>query len=77
MMNDASDGHMNGMMGGTPIQMGGGMMGGNMMQSNAGTSGLANAMTQFMNSQMNKSGLTAQDMQSLINQLATSNGNIQ
>ncbi len=78
MMNDASDGLMNGMMGGSPVQMGsGGMMGGSMMSSSAGTSGLANAMTQFMNSQMNRSGLTVQDMQTLINKLMTSNGVIQ
>lgn len=77
MMNDASDGHMNGMMGNSPVQMGGGMMGGNMMSPNAGTSGLGNAMTEFMNSQMNKSGLTVQDMQALINKLMTSNGTIQ
>lgn len=77
IMNDASDGHMNGMMGNAPIQMGGGMMGGGMMQTNAGTSGLADAMTQFMNSQQNKSGLTVQDMQNLINQLMSSNGNLQ
>ncbi len=74
MMDDASDGQMNGMMGSTPVQMGGGMMGGTMMSTDAGTSGLANAMTQFINSQMNKSGLTAQDMQSLINKLMTSSG---
>lgn len=77
MMNDASDGHMNGMMGNSSVQMGGGMMGGNMMQPNAGMSGLASAMTQFVNSQMNKSGLTAQDMQNLINKLTTTNGVIQ
>ena len=43
MMDDASDGIMNGMMGGTRIDMGGmgGMMGGTMMQSDAGTSGLS------------------------------------
>jgi hypothetical protein len=77
MMSDASDGDMNGMMGSTPVQMGGGMMGGGMMQPDAGTSGLANAMTQFMNSQQNRSGLTAGDMQSLINHLMSSNGDIQ
>jgi len=77
MMNDASDGHMNGMIGNSSVQMGGGMMGGNMMQPNAGTSGLASAMTQFVNAQMNKSGLTVGDMQSLINKLMASNGNIQ
>ncbi len=80
MMNDASDGIMNGMMGGTSITMGGmggGMMGGGtMMQSTAGTSGLATAMTTFMGSTMNKSGLTATDMQTLMNQLNSSNGTI-
>ena len=43
----------------------------------AGTSGMATAMTQFMGSTMNKSGLTAMDMQTLINHLNTSNGTIQ
>jgi hypothetical protein len=80
MMNDASDGIMNGMMGGTSITMGGmggGMMGGGtMMQSTAGTSGLAAAMTAFMGSTMNKSGLTATDMQALLSQLNSSNGTI-
>ncbi len=83
MMEDASDGVMNGMMGGTSITMGGmmsgGMMGGGgstMMSSTAGTSGLATAMTTFMGSATNKSGLTATDMQTLINQLNGSNGTI-
>ena len=81
MMNDASDGIMNGRMGSTSITiagMGGGMMGGGntMMSSTAGTSGLATAMTTFMGSTMNKSGLTATDVQSLINQLTASNGTI-
>ena len=60
MMNDASDGVMNGMMGNTQIMMGGmgGMMGNNPLSTNAGTSGLANAMTAFMGSAMNRSGLT-------------------
>jgi hypothetical protein len=79
MMDDASDGIMNGMMGGTRIGMGGmgGMMGGTMMQSNAGTAGLANAMTSFMLSAQNRSGLIMQDMQSLIDKLAAANGVIQ
>jgi hypothetical protein len=82
MMQDASDGIMNGMMGSTSITMGGmggGMMGGGgtMMQSTAGTSGLATAMTTFMGSATNKSGLSATDMQTLINTLAASNGTIQ
>jgi hypothetical protein len=81
MMQDASDGIMNGKMGGTSITMagmGGGMMGGGgtMMQSTAGTSGLATAMATFMGSAMNKSGLMATDMQLLMSQLSSSNGPI-
>ncbi|MCL5882495.1 MAG: hypothetical protein M1539_00690 [Actinobacteria bacterium] len=80
MMNDATDGVMNGMMtGGKPVAMGGGMSmmgGGTMMQGNAGTSGLANAMSVFMSSGMNRSGLTAADMQALMNQLSSSSGAI-
>jgi hypothetical protein len=81
MMSDASDGIMNGLIGNTQITMGGmggGMMGGGgtMMQSSAGTSGLATAMSTFMGSTENKSGLTATDMQTLINTLAASNGTI-
>jgi hypothetical protein len=79
MMDDASDGIMNGMMGGSQIDMGGmgGMMGGMMMQPDAGTSGLATAMTSFMLSVQNRSGLTVQDMQPLIDKLDASNGVIQ
>jgi hypothetical protein len=83
MMDDASDGIMNGMMGGSRINMAGmggmmgGMMGGTMMQSDAGTSGLAAAMTSFMLSGQNRSGVTLQDMQSLIDKLDASNGVIQ
>jgi hypothetical protein len=84
MMQDASDGIMNGSMGNTSITMsgmggmGGGMGGGGgtMMQTTAGTSGLANAMTTFLGSAMNKSGLSAPNMQTLINQLSTTNGAI-
>lgn len=77
MMNDASDGMMNGRMGSNQISMGGGMMGsGGMMQSNAGTSGLAMAMTDFMGSTMNHSGLTAADMNMLIQKLSSSNGQL-
>jgi hypothetical protein len=79
MMKDASDGTMNGMMGSTSISMGamGGMMGGTMMQSNAGTTGLATAMTGFVGSSMNKSGLQMSDLQTLVNRLSTSTGTIQ
>jgi hypothetical protein len=85
MMDDASDGVMNGMMGSTSITMGGmgggGMMGGGggdaMMQSTAGTSGLATAMTEFLGSTtVNKSGLTAADMQTLIDKLSLSTGTL-
>jgi hypothetical protein len=79
MMNDASDGVMNGMMGNTQIMMGGmgGMMGNNPMSANAGTSGLASAMTAFLGSAMNRSGLTVADMQALMNKMNASSGQIQ
>ena len=81
MMKDASDGKMDGMMGGTSISMngmgGGGMMMGN-MQSTTGTSGLATAMTTFINNTaVNKSGLITTDMSTLITKLNGSNGTIQ
>ena len=79
MMNDASDGAMNGMMGNTQIMMGGmgRMMGNNPLSTNAGTSGLASAMVAFMGSVQNKSGLTVVDMQALHNKINTSSGQIQ
>ena len=80
MMNDASDGVMDGMMGGTPISMSGmgGMMGGGNMLSTAGTSSMATAMTTFINNaSVNKSGLTTTDMNALIVKLNGSNGTIQ
>jgi hypothetical protein len=76
MANDASDGVMDGKMAGSPIAMGGGMMGGSMMQSTAGTTGLGSAMTAFVNSAMNKSGVTMTDMQALVNMLNGSTGQI-
>ncbi len=81
MMQDASDGTMNGMMGSTSVSMGGmggGMMGGGtMMQPGAGTTGLSTAMGTFIGSPMNHSGVQAADMQALVNKLATSTGVIQ
>jgi hypothetical protein len=75
MMKDASDGRMDGMMMGSPIILGGGLPAGILMASNAGTSGLANAMTEFvLNTQLNVSGVTLQDVKSLINKLMTTNG---
>lgn len=78
MMKDASDGTMDGLAGGTPIQMGmGGMMGGSsMLPAASGSSGLAGAMTTYVNSSANMSGLTASDMAALIQRLTTSNGKI-
>jgi hypothetical protein len=77
MMDDATDGMMDGKMGSNQISMGGGMMGGGgMMQSNAGTAGLATAMTSFMGAAINHSGLTAADMNMLIQKLSSSNGQL-
>ena len=78
MMDDASDGVMDGKMGSMPISMAGmgGMMGGGMMQATAGTSGLSNAMSAFIGSAMNRSGVKAADMQALMDKLAASNGQI-
>jgi hypothetical protein len=84
LMEDASDGVMNGMMGGTAISMwgmggmGGGMMGGgSMMQPSAGTTGLATAMSAFVGSPRNASGVGLADMQPLIDALGASSGTIQ
>lgn len=81
MMNDASDGMMNGKMGNTQISMpmGGGMGGGmGSMASTAGTSGLATAMTNFLGSSANMSGITAADstMAALIQKLTSSTGQL-
>lgn len=80
MMDDASDGVMNGMMGSTPISMSGmgGMMGGStMMPTTSGTSGLAGAMSQFIASAMNRSSVSQAQMQPLMDKLDASSGVIQ
>jgi hypothetical protein len=91
MMNDASDGVIDGKASGTPVTMGGGMAtggtattgggmmgtgttGSGMMQSDAGRTGLATAMTDFMNSSLNKSGVSPTNMMTLTQQLRTSGG---
>jgi len=74
MMQDASDGVMNGRIGSGQISMGGMMGASGMMQANAGTSGLAAAMTAFMNSGVNLSGIAAADMNALIQKLNSSSG---
>jgi len=77
MTADATDGVMDGKKGGGPISMPmGGMMGGNMMTSNSGTSDMATAMTSFINSPANASGVTAADMSALMQQLISCNGQI-
>jgi hypothetical protein len=82
-MDDISDGQLDGMMNGSGIMMrggmmGGGMMGGNtMMPVNAGTGGLSDAMEDFVHSLMNRSGVTFQDMEALIDQLHVSSGIMQ
>ena len=75
LMNDISDGQLDGMMGGASIMVRGGMMGGGMMMlANAGTVGLAEAMEDFIHSPMNRSGVTLNDMKPLIDQLHMSSG---
>ena len=82
MQDDASDGIMNGMMGGSAINMNGmgGMMGGGNMMTTAGTSQLGTSMATFINGSMNHSGVTSiTEMQSLMNQmtqLAMSGGHL-
>ncbi len=77
MMDDASDGAMDGMMGSRAVSMvgKGGMMGGT-MQPGAGTTGLADAMAAFMNSTMNRSGVPISSMQPLVDKLSSSTGTI-
>ena len=74
MMDDVADGRMEGMRDSAPVMMQGGMMGAVPLPSYGGTSGMSNAMAQFVRSSMNRSGLTAQDMQGLINRLMASTG---
>jgi len=77
MMNDAADGILNGRNGTGQISMPmGGMMGASPLSSAAGTTGLVTAMTAFMNSNGNVSGLTFADMAALMNRLNSSNGGI-
>jgi hypothetical protein len=52
------------------------MMGG-MMPSSAGTTGLATAMSTFVGSPQNRSGVTMAEMQTLASKLGASTGAIQ
>ena len=77
MMSDSSDGMMDGKKGSSPISMTmGGMMGTAMMAPTAGTSGLAAAMTNFVMSPANLSGLTTTDIAPLVQKMSSSNGQI-
>jgi hypothetical protein len=77
MMDDASDGVMDGMMGSTAVSMMGmgGMMGGT-MQPASGTTGMSDAMAAFIGSAMNRSGVALADMQALMTHLVGSNGQL-
>lgn len=83
MMNDCSDGVIDGQASGTPVpvpvrggMMGGGSMGGGMMRPDAGRAGLTTAMGEFMNSGMNRSGLSAGDMTTLMERLRDGTGTL-
>jgi len=76
-IDDASDGHLDGMRRSSQIMMREGMMGNMLMPANAGSGLLADAMEEFIYSPMNKSSITAQEMETLFNRLHSSNGIIQ
>jgi hypothetical protein len=77
MMNDASDGMMDGRKGSSPVSMPmGGMVGNSPMSPTAGTSGMATGMMNFVMSPANKSGLTATDVAPLVQKLSSSNGKL-
>lgn len=77
MMADAADGMMDGKRNGAQVSMGmGGTMGSGTMPTTAGTSSLASAMTDFMNSAANVSGITATDMAQLMQRLNASTGKL-
>ena len=78
MMDDASDGIMDGKAGDAQVSMRmGGMMGNHKMASAAGSSDLSAAMAAFMNSAANVSGMAAADLAALIQKLAVSSGRIE
>jgi len=72
LMNDAADGSMDGKAGSVGIPMGG-MMGSTMLPSVAGTTGMGTAMSSFMTSAQNKSGITTP---ALVNKLMGSTGHV-
>ena len=76
-MDDSSDGHMDGRMGEDDIVMGRGMTRHMNMPSNAGTELMAEAMEEFIQSPINRSGISEHDMGPLINMLRLSDGIIE
>jgi hypothetical protein len=75
MMSDASDGTMDGRSSSGLIRMNmGGIVGTSLMPPNAGSSGLATAMTAFATSPANVSGLTPIDVAALVQKLTASGG---
>lgn len=77
MMEDASDGTIDGLMWGAGIALGGGMIGNSMLAPNAGTIGMADAMAAFLGSPYNMSGVTSQDMLGVMDNMRSSRGTIQ
>jgi hypothetical protein len=74
IINDAADGTVDGKIGDGLTTWGPGMMSGVISGSTGGISSLAAAITDFMNSTANLSGLTAADMAALTDKLRTSGG---
>jgi hypothetical protein len=69
LVEDAADGVLDGTGDGKPTSMGGGMMGGMRMPLSAGTSSMAGAMSDFIASAFNASGVSAADMAALMQHL--------
>lgn len=65
-MNDASDGILDGKAGATGVPMGG--MAGQMLPVGAGTTGMAAAMSAFINSTQNKAGVTTSALMTKLNE---------
>lgn len=77
LMSDASDGMMDGNRGTSSISMSiGGMMANTTMAPTTGTSGLTSAMTSFMGSTTNRSGLTISDIATMMLKITASGGRI-
>lgn len=72
LVNDAADGIMDGKAGSATVPMGG-MMGSTMLPPAAGTTGLGAAMSDFMTSAQNKSGISTP---ALVNKLMGSTGHV-